>query len=72
MNIGTTRDLAKSDTENDQFKWVMVTTTAGSLVVGHTGGLETTISVAPVGAWLPVGNAIYVKTTSTAVGLIVA
>lgn len=72
MSIGTSRDLAKSDTPNDSFSWVLVTDTAGSIVYGQRGGNTTTITVAPVGVWMPVGNATHVTTGSTAEGIVVA
>ncbi len=69
---GSARDLAESDTVNDQFNWLMVTTTAGSVVYGQVGGNEITLAAVPVGVWIPVGNATHVKIASTAVGLMVA
>lgn len=70
--IGQARDLTKSDTPNDKFTWCLVTTTAGSLVVHSVGGNISTLASVPVGVWIPVGNAINIATSSTAVGLMVA
>jgi len=72
MSIGASRNVVKSDTPNDKFDWVLVTTTAGSLVIGQEGGNEITLNDVPVGVWLPVGKAQYIATSSTASGLIVA
>lgn len=72
MIISSARDLAKSDTPNDNFNWVMVTTTSGSLVIGKEGGNETTLSSVPIGVWIPAGNATHVTLASTAAGLMVA
>lgn len=69
---GLSRDLAKSDTANDEFNRLMVTTTAGSVVYNTNGGNTYTVTVAPVGVWIPVGNATNVRVASTAVGLIVS
>ena len=68
---GATKDLAESDTPNAKFKWLMVTTTAGSVIVDQVGGDSTTLASVPVGVWIPVGNATNVKIASTAVGLMV-
>jgi hypothetical protein len=71
FNLGLTQDLAESDTANAEFNWVMVTTTAGSLIIGTAGGDEITLASVPVGVWIPVGEATHVKIASTAVGLMV-
>lgn len=70
--ITAARDLAKSNTKNDNFSWLMVTTTAGSVIVGREGGNETTLANVPVGQWIPVGQGLYVTTASTAAGIMVA
>lgn len=69
---GATRDLSQSDTANDDFSWLMVVTTAGSVIVDQIGGNTTTLASVPVGVWLPVGRATNVRTASTAVGIVVA
>ncbi len=69
---GATRDLAESNTPNDQFNWLMVTTTAGSVIIDQDGGNTTTLASVPVGVWIPTGKATNVQTGSTAVGLMVA
>jgi hypothetical protein len=71
FDMGSTKDLAKSDTPNAEFNWIMVTTTAGSLIVGKKGGNVTTLADVPVGIWVPVGDATNIETGSTAVGLMV-
>ena len=71
FDLGSSRDLAQSDTANDEFNWLMVVTTAGSVVYNQAGGNEITLASVPVGVWIPVGNATNVKTTSTAVGIMV-
>lgn len=71
---GAARDLAPSDTRNDAgFSWLMVVGTTGSVVLGldETGG-ERTLAIVPVGVWIPVNNATHIKTSSTAVGFMVA
>lgn len=70
-NLGTTHDLTKSDTANDRFNWVMVTTTTGTLVIGQEGGNVITLASVPVNVWIPVGEATHIKTASTATGLMV-
>lgn len=70
--IGQARNLSKSDTPNDKFNWCLVTDSAGSLVIGSSGGNDVTLSNVPVGVWIPVGNATHILTTSTAIGLMVA
>lgn len=72
MRIGTARDLTKSDTANDDFKWVMVTGSTGSVIVSQKGGNDVTLAVVPVNVWVPVGNATNLKIASTAVGFMVA
>lgn len=69
---GAARDLSKSDTANDRFSWVMVVTTAGSLIIDQEGGNSTTLASVPTGVWVPVGTATNIQTGSTAVGLVVA
>lgn len=71
-NLGLSRDLAKSDTANDPgFNWLMVTGTAGSIVLNTAGGDEKTLSSVPLNVWIPVGRSFNVKTASTAVGIMV-
>ena len=72
FTMGVTHDVSKSDTANDKFDWLMVTTTAGSVVVLHEGGNVTTLAAPPVGVWLPMTNGLAIKTASTAVGFMVA
>lgn len=70
---GAARDLAASDTKNDSgFSWILVTTTAGSVVVDQVGGNTTTLATVPLNVWIPVGNATNIQTSSTAVGFMVA
>lgn len=71
FDMGSTNDLAKSDTANAVFNWVMVVTSPGSLIIGKDGGNTVTLASVPVGVWVPVGNATNIETGSTAVGLIV-
>lgn len=70
---GAARDLALSDTKNDTgFSWVMVTGTAGSVIVNQVGGNQTTLASVPIGVWVPVGQGTNVRIASTAVGIMVA
>ena len=69
-NIGQARDYAKTDSGNSSFNWVLCRT-AGSLVIEGQLGATHTITDAPADTWIPVGNAIRIKTASTAAGLIV-
>lgn len=71
VNLGTTRDIVKSDTPNDQFNMVMVTTTSGSISYDQIGGNTIVLASVPVGIWVPVGNATNINTASTALGLMV-
>ena len=71
-NFGAAQDLTQSDSSVDSFNWLMVTTTGGSVIIDQVGGNQTTLSAVPVGAWVPVGNAIRVRTASTAVGIMVS
>mgnify|MGYP003626952111 FL=1 len=66
------RDLAKSETVTTRFKWLLVTTTTGNVVMDMQGGDTITLSAVPVGTWMPVGNALRIRNASTAVGFIVA
>lgn len=70
-NVGTTRDLAKSDTPNATFNMLMVTTSEGSVVVGLRDGSTITLANVPVASWVPVGEGTHVTTASTAVGIMV-
>lgn len=70
-NIGTARDITQSDTPNDRFNMVMVTTTSGSLDFDQEGGNNIVLASVPVGVWIPVGTALNIRTSSTAVGLMV-
>lgn len=70
-NIGTARDITKSDTPNDRFNMVMVTTTSGSLNFDQEGGNNIVLASVPIGVWIPVGTATNIRTASTAVGLMV-
>lgn len=70
FNFGTTVDLTKSDTANARFNMVLVTT-AGSLVVGQTGGNVITLASVPANVWIPVGDATHITTASTADGIMV-
>lgn len=72
MRIGTSRNISTSNTPNDRFSWVLVVTTAGSLVLDQEGGNEITLASVPVNVWMPVGKCTNIKTTSTAAGFIVA
>lgn len=71
VNFGTTNDLAKSDTANAKFNWLMVVTSPGAVVYNQKGGNEITLASVPVGVWIPVGKALNVKVASTAVGFMV-
>lgn len=71
MQLTAARNLTKSDTPNDNFTWVLVTTTAGTLEIESEGGNIRTITNVPTGVFLYVGNATNVRTASTAAGLIV-
>ena len=71
INLGTTRDAVTSDTPNDQFNMVMVTTTSGSVSFDQEGGNTVVLTFVPVGVWVPVGNATNINTESTATGLMV-
>lgn len=66
------RDLTPSDSVRTDFQWLMVTTTAGTVVMDTEGGDEITLAAMPVGVWTPVGRMSRVKTASTAVGFMVA
>ena len=70
FNLGTARDLPKSNSTEDAFNWVMVAT-AGSLVIDQEGGNNVTLAAVPANVWIPVGNAIRIRTVSTAVGFMV-
>lgn len=72
MSLGSSRNLTPSDVANDNFSWILITTTAGTLVYTAVGGNVVTLVDAPVGVWLPVGNATNINTASTAAGFIVA
>ena len=69
---GAARDLAQSNTPNDRFDWLMVVTTAGSVIVDQDGGNTNTLASVPVGVWIPMSNGTNVATASTAVGIVVA
>lgn len=71
-DAGAARDATLSDVPNGSFNWAMVGTTAGSIIYNSTGGNQTTITNAPVGVWIPLGNATNIRTASTAIGIIVA
>jgi hypothetical protein len=71
INLGTTRDVVKSDTPNDTFTMVMVTTTSGSVDFDQEGGNNIVLTAVPVGVWVPVGNATNINTATTAVGIMV-
>ncbi len=71
MTIGASRDLTASDTPNDRFNWLMVTTTAGDVTYDTEGGNSYTMTNVPVGVFIPVGKATNVQTSSTAVGFVV-
>lgn len=68
--MGKATDYTKSDTNTGSFNWVMVNT-AGSLVVDHKGGDQTTLVNVPANVWIPVGEAVRVRLASTAVGIMV-
>mgnify|MGYP003663230672 FL=1 len=70
INLGTTRDVVKSDTPNDRFNMVMVTTT-GTLDFDQEGGNNIVLASVPSGVWVPVGNATNIRTASTATGVMV-
>ena len=70
-NIGTTRTLTQSDSTTDAFNMLMVVTTAGTVVFDQIGGNTITLASVPVGVWIPVGQALRVRTASTAVGILV-
>lgn len=70
-NIGTAHNITKSNTPNDRFNMVMVTTTTGTLDVDQEGGNNVVITSVPVGIWIPIGNGINIRTASTAVGILV-
>lgn len=70
-NMGAVHDLALSNTPNATFNSLMVTTTAGSVVYVQRDGTEITLANVPVGEWIPTGEGTNVKTTSTAVGIMV-
>ena len=72
MIIGNARDLTASDTAGDEFNWVMVTGAAGTLVYSEAGYIDTTVTIAPLNVWIPVGRATNIKTSSTATGFVVA
>lgn len=69
FDLGITHDITLSDTANDKFDWIMVTGTAGSVIVEHEGGNTTTLSAVPVGVWVAVSKGLNVTTASTAVGI---
>lgn len=69
FELGSTHDITLSDTANDNFDWVMVTGTTGSVIVQHEGGNTTTLASVPVGVWIPVSKGLNVTTASTAVGI---
>ena len=71
FDMGSVKDLAKSDTDNALFNWVMVTTTTGSVIVDQEGGNSITLAAVPVGVWVPVGKGTNIKIASTAVGFMV-
>lgn len=72
MRITTSRNITPSDVSTQHFGWVMVTDVAGSVVYENEGGNIITLANVPVGVWMPVGNAVKIRTSSTAVGFIVA
>jgi len=72
MNMGTTRNFTASNTTVDSFNMVMVTTTSGAVSIDQAGGNNVVMSAVPVGVWIPVGNAIRIKSTgTTAAGFLV-
>jgi ketopantoate hydroxymethyltransferase len=71
-NVGTARDLVKSNTANDKFSMLMVTDTSGSVIYDQENGGVVTITNALTGIWIPVGQAVNVRTASTASGFVVA
>ncbi len=70
INMGTTRDLTKSDTAGEQFNMILVSI-AGSLIIDQVGGNTVTLTDVPANVWIPVGRATNVQTGSTALGLMV-
>lgn len=70
-NIGTARDLTKSDSPNDRFTMIMITGSSGSLEFDQEGGNFIQLASVPMNVWVPVGNATNVRTSSTASGLMV-
>lgn len=72
MSISQARPINKSNTPNDQFGWLLVTSTAGSVIFNVLGGNQVTLPSVPTGVWIPVGNATNIMTASTAVGFLVA
>lgn len=71
-NIGSARDIVKSDVANDRFSMVMIMGSSGSIVYEQEGGGIITITNALSGVWIPVGKAINIRLESTAIGLVVA
>lgn len=71
-DTGAARDAVLSDAPNGNFNWVMVGGAAGTVIYNTTGGNTYTITSAPVGVWIPLGNATNIRTASTATNLIVS
>lgn len=71
INLGTARNIMKSDIPNDRFNMVMVTNTSGTLSFNQVGGNTINIDNVPTGVWIPVGNAVNINNASTATGFMV-
>lgn len=73
-SVGAARDLAPADSDTLPFAMLMVTGSAGSVVIRRRNGDTTTLASVPVGVWVPVGeNAVGVNSTGTsASGIMVA
>ena len=66
------KSFTKSDTNGTtQYNWLMVTTTAGDVVLQNGSG-SWTLSAVPVGVWIPCEPFLTVKDASTAAGFLVA
>lgn len=70
--ITSCRDLAKSDTPNARFEWLMVTNTQGTVILDTASEDQVTLTSVPVGIWIPTGTCTNVRVASTADGFMVA
>ena len=71
FDMGRSHDAVQSDTPNDHFNWILVTT-AGAVAILDVGGDTNVLADVPAATWIPVGDAVAVKSTgTTATGIMV-